>query len=305
MCAGSTNANVSGSYDCATTLASVAINPIPALTGVCTWSLANLSSDPCQFVGSNIAAGNFNVSVTNNGITINFCVVINPLLLPGVANFTVVNPSCLGNDGSITFNAAGFTVLAILWSNGAFGVNTINNLVPGNYTCLALILAPNNATCASTVPFILPAYTPIAVTASAQTDFCDTDGSGPGVGNAFVASTPSGGSGSGFNWQWSGPANIDNPNFQTTNITGGIGCFDVTVSDPLYPWCTATATVQVEPPCGGDYDCNGVINVSDLLYWQSSFTQFAPTIGDLTGCDDITNVLDLLVFIQVYGTFCP
>ncbi len=265
------------------------------------WSQPNQSADPCQFQTLNVPAGNFNVSVTNNGNTLNYCVVVNPLLLPGIPNFTVVNPSCLGNDGSIAFNVGTFNVNNIVWSNGAMMVNTITGLVPGAYFALIEIISPDGNFCGSIFPFNLPAYTPLTVTASVLTDFCANVGP---TGTGTVLSVGSGGSGLDYNFAWNGPATISTPTNETTNITGGIGCFNVTVTDALLPWCTATDAVQLAPPCSADYDCNGVININDLLYFAASYGQFSPTIGDLD-CNAITNINDFLIFSPLFGAFCP
>lgn len=60
------------------------------------------------------------------------------------------------------------------------------------------------------------------------------------------------------------------------------------------------------PPCRGDINNDGVINVSDLTLFLGQFGTSVPpgTGGDLDG-DGLVNVFDLTQFLAVFGQVCP
>jgi|GEM_PF-799069 len=61
---------------------------------------------------------------------------------------------------------------------------------------------------------------------------------------------------------------------------------------------------EVEPACPGDFDHNGVVNVSDLLIFTGAFTcTSACGEPDMDGNGSV-NVADLLFFISQFGTSC-
>lgn len=66
--------------------------------------------------------------------------------------------------------------------------------------------------------------------------------------------------------------------------------------------CSFTVNIVVPDCCPADYNCNGVINIEDLLTFMGAFGTSNPVI-DLTG-DDLVNVSDLLIFIAAFGNPC-
>jgi len=54
--------------------------------------------------------------------------------------------------------------------------------------------------------------------------------------------------------------------------------------------------------CEGDFDNNGVVNITDLLIFISSFSSYNPSI-DMNG-DGFVGVTDLIIFITLLGTSC-
>jgi hypothetical protein len=58
-------------------------------------------------------------------------------------------------------------------------------------------------------------------------------------------------------------------------------------------------------PCTGDFNGDGVINISDLLLFIGNFgCPSSCGVYDLTN-DGPVNVSDLLIFMAAYGTICP
>jgi hypothetical protein len=55
--------------------------------------------------------------------------------------------------------------------------------------------------------------------------------------------------------------------------------------------------------CAGDFDGNGVINVSDLLLFSAYYGCTSNCLGDLDG-NGLVNVIDLLIFNTIFGTSC-
>ncbi|MBL7941304.1 MAG: hypothetical protein JNM00_00970 [Flavobacteriales bacterium] len=87
--------------------------------------------------------------------------------------------------------------------------------------------------------------------------------------------------------------------------SAGIWPITFTVTDEFGNESTCTTTVEVVglPCCDWDFDCNYVINVSDLLAFMVYFGTFGGP-ADFTN-DGAVNISDLLLFMSNYGTFCP
>jgi hypothetical protein len=70
--------------------------------------------------------------------------------------------------------------------------------------------------------------------------------------------------------------------------------------------CTSNVVVIPEPNencCPGDFNCDGVIGVADLLIFVGDFGCLSGCIADLNG-DGITGVGDQLIFLNLFGTIC-
>jgi len=70
--------------------------------------------------------------------------------------------------------------------------------------------------------------------------------------------------------------------------------------------CTSNVVVIPEPNencCPGDFNCDGVIGVADLLIFVADFGCLSGCIADLNG-DGITGVGDQLIFLNLFGTIC-
>ena len=70
--------------------------------------------------------------------------------------------------------------------------------------------------------------------------------------------------------------------------------------------CTSNVAVSLEPNencCPGDFNCDGVIGIADLLILVGDFGCLSGCIADLNG-DGITGVGDQLIFLNLFGTYC-
>lgn len=109
---------------------SINITVLPIATYTYTWSNNAITAN-----NSNIAAGNYSVTITN---TANSCVKDTSFSLsnpnaPTVSGVNATAESCAGGDGAISITATGGTgTLTVTWSNGATG-NSITNLSAGTY----------------------------------------------------------------------------------------------------------------------------------------------------------------------------
>jgi hypothetical protein len=54
----------------------------------------------------------------------------------------------------------------------------------------------------------------------------------------------------------------------------------------------------------GDFDCNGIVNVSDLAYLITSFGCVNSCLADLDN-DGLVGVVDQAVFMSLFGMTCP
>lgn len=99
----------------------------------------------------------------------------------------------------------------------------------------------------------------------------------------------------------------------TDNASGtypeGITEVIFTATDAYGNTATCTTTVEIEVDgipecCFGDFNCDGVISVADLLIL---IPQFGCTAGCTTDLDDdgVVAVSDLIIFNGLYGLICP
>lgn len=96
-------------------------------------------------------------------------------------------------------------------------------------------------------------------------------------------------------------------NFEGTTINNI--SFTSSIGQPFYTTLSGTNagfTQGFQQPgylnCPGDFDNNGVINVTDLLIFNTTFSTINLNT-DMNG-DGFVGVTDLIVFITLIGTFC-
>lgn len=125
-----------------------------------------------------------------------------------------------------------------------------------------------------------------------MTYYADTDGDG--FGNAFVTNNlcaPMAG------WSLNSTDCDDTNNLVYPGAPGTQQNIDNN--------CSGSLEVGEISPCAGDFNGDGVINISDLLLFMANFGCASSCgIFDLTS-DGPVNVGDLLIFMAAYGTVCP
>lgn len=179
---------------------------------------------------SNLAAGTYAVTITDNGFincTIDTTFSLSNSGAPTISSVNITGVDCAGDStGSIAVTATGGTAPYVYaWNNGQVTA-TATNLPGGSYT-LAITDANN---CVVTGSYIVPENAPLIVQMNAQTVDC----ADPNSGGASVSVT--GGSGT-YTYLWSNSATTD-------SITGvPTGQYDVVVTDAL--GCTATADITI------------------------------------------------------------
>ena len=92
-------------------------------------------------------------------------------------------------------------------------------------------------------------------------------------------------------------------------ITSGNILIKSSIGQPFFTTLSATnvgLTQGFHQPdylnCPGDFDNNGVVNVTDLLIFNTTFSTFSLNT-DMNG-DGFIGVTDLILFISSIGTFC-
>ncbi|MBK9335835.1 MAG: gliding motility-associated C-terminal domain-containing protein [Lewinellaceae bacterium] len=199
---------------------------------------------------SNLAAGTYTVTVTNNatGCTDSESATITqpgPLSL----SFSNTNVSCFGgNNGTANASANGGTPgYNFVWSTGFTGP-ALNNLAAGTYT--VTVSDANGCTTAQATTITQPPVLSVAISKLNATCFGGNNGTATATGNG---GTP------GYNFSWSngaaGPV--------ATNLVAG--AYTVTVSDANGCTATQTTTITQPPPLGAgatatDVTCFGGAN---------------------------------------------
>ena len=243
---------------------------------------------------SNVAAGNYSVTVTDAlGCTAVGNVTINTSSSIVVAT-SVVNTSCGENNGFGSASATGGSgSYTFAWSNGTTG-NMISNVASGSYTVTAT--DTNGCTGVATIT-INTSSGPTAAITGVNTSCGENDGS--------ASASATGGSG-GYTYVWStgstGPtiSNLAAGNYSVT-VTDSVGCPDVETvtidasSSPVISFNGMSTT------CGED---NGSASVSATggaggytYLWSTGSTSttisnqaagtYSVTVTDSAGCFDV------------------
>ncbi len=168
---------------------------------------------------SSLAAGTYNVTVSDGSTTVSGSVTIGQPAAALSASTTVTNATCNGaGNGAITTSVnGGTTPYTYAWSNGAV-TKDLTSLAANTYT---LNIADNNG-CTTTASGTVTQPTAIAATGVVVNSNCASGNSGS------ITITPTGGSGS-YTYLWSNNAttkdlvNVAPGNYLVT-ITDGSGC---------------------------------------------------------------------------------
>jgi hypothetical protein len=124
---------------------------------------------------------------------------------------------------------------------------------------------------------------------------------------SLLVACPAWGGCGGGTWSLDGYA--DGVNYGSGNTSGGetlictpCGCTDPTALNyDSYATCEDYNCLYY---CPGDFNYDGQINTTDLLFFLSEFgCNESPCVTDLSG-DGLTNTSDLLVFLSTFGTDC-
>ncbi|MBX7064782.1 MAG: T9SS type A sorting domain-containing protein, partial [Saprospiraceae bacterium] len=260
---------------------------------------------------SNLAAGTYNVTVTDvNGCTKIKTFTVDNLAGPSI-NGTVVNVSCDGgNNGSVSITVSGGTnPYSTVWSNGSVNTFTISNLTAGTYS----VTVTDSKQCTAVQSFTVaqPAVLGVSIT---KTNISCNNGS-----NGSLTANVSGGTPV-YSYKWS--------NGQTTQQIQNLipGTYTVTVTDAHNCTSTASATLTNPPAlvvsfmagktsCYNSADASIILTVSGgtspySYLWENGSTSkdrfnlakgnYSVTITDFAGCTKIENIP---IFSPIQMTF--
>ncbi len=68
--------------------------------------------------------------------------------------------------------------------------------------------------------------------------------------------------------------------------------------------CETTVNVVDGDCCTGDFNCDGLVGVSDLIFFMASYSCQGTCQADLSD-DGVVGAADLLIFMDLFGTVCP
>jgi gliding motility-associated-like protein len=179
---------------------------------------------------TNIAAGNYTVTVTDqHNCTGTLSVTITQPAAP-VLTVNTTNALCFGGNGSATASpTTGTAPFTYAWSAGG----TTATITPpaGNYT----VTVTDVNTCQQTATFTISQPTDITIAETHTNLNCFGDA------NGTITLTPSGGTGPSYTYSW-------NPNVTTTNQAGLLtaGTYTITVTDQNS--CPKTIAVTLTQP---------------------------------------------------------
>ncbi len=218
---------------CGNNNGSITLNVTSAGTAAYAWS-ANASTGNSS-TASNLAAGTYSVTITQNGCTKDTTLTLNSNSTLNVTLTNPVNPTCAGNNGSITANLSGGTApYAVTIDTGGtpFTINvpfaisqTLNNLPAGS---ISVSVTDNGGCTAST-----------SATLTAPTNCCTfTLGAnltqpGCGTANGSIATTTANGSGN-YSYAWSANAAAGN-SANANNLSAAV--YTLTVTDNGFANC--------------------------------------------------------------------
>jgi len=250
---------------------------------------------------SNLAAGTYNVTVTDNkGCTSTSSVTITQPTALAASISSPTHVLCYGgNNGNASVSVTGGTPSYVyLWNNGQ-STSSISNLYAGTYT----VTVTDNNSCTSTASVTITQPTIISITPSSTNVSCN------GGSNGTASVTVSGGT-PGYTYLWlPGGATTSSINSltagtYTVTVTDNNNCTKsnvITISEP--PLMTVTPSV-VDATCGNS---NGQASVSVsggttpyTYHWSNNATtpsissipagNYNVTITDANNCSQIETV---------------
>jgi hypothetical protein len=189
------------------------------------------SNGQTSATATNLAAGNYSVTITSAGCSAQTTVSVNNTNAP-VINQVSSSPQCFGaNTGSIsTIITGGTQPYQYLWSNGGSGTSQ-TGLPAGNYTFIVI----DNVGCQANIAVTLTQPNPINIALSATPTSCS------GAPQGAVNSTVSGGT-QPYLYSWSNGSGGTSIN----NLSAGN--YELSITDAN--GCAADASVQVINPDG-------------------------------------------------------
>ena len=187
-----------------------------------------------------LTAGTYTITVVDvNGCT-GFITktIIQPTQL--IVNINNVQSSCYGTStGSINLSVSGGSPsYSYLWSGPNSYSSTqlnISNLATGNYT----LTVTDNKGCTSIKNVFVPSYNQVIINSIVTNIACKGELSGA------INITVSGGSGSGFNYLWTGPLGYSSTTEDLNNL--GTGNYNLSVTDAA-SGCIVTGSYVITQP---------------------------------------------------------
>ncbi len=245
---------------------------------------------------SNLAAGNYTVTVTDSsGCTDTAAVVIGTSTSP-MAAISATDTTCGEDNGSATASAtSGSGGYSYAWSNGE-NMATISNLSPGTYT----VTITDSESCTDVETIDILDSPELVVAISVTNTSC-------GENNGFIQLEAVNGSG-GYTYAWSnGVTTALNDNLAAGNygytVTDNADCLVIGTLDILGSSSPLLAVTTTDTTCGendGTAEASVTGGVSPYTYeWSNGFSSssidnliagnYGVTVTDLLGCTDEFN----------------
>ncbi len=227
---------------CGASNGAINVTPLPAGSYSYLWSNGATTQNL-----SNIPAGNYCVTITDTGTpacTFDTCIALNSNSTLAVSFTNPVNPTCAGNDGSITFNLAGGTApYNVTVDTGGAPITFPPLPFPVSQSIPGLPAGTVNVTVTDAQGCIATATATLTAPANCCTFTVSSSEVQPNCGqtNGSISLTSTNGSGN-YSYNWTGG--------QTTSaITNlGAGTYSVTITDSAYPNCFIDTSFSLSNP---------------------------------------------------------
>jgi gliding motility-associated-like protein len=198
--------------------------------GTPAYSYSWVPSGGSMATASNLAAGNYSVTVTDS----KGCFVVTPVTItqpPALqAQVSGTNITCNGANngiGNLSYNG-GTAPYSVLWYPGLFNTSTVSNLTPGTHT----VEVSDNLGCKTSVTLNITQPSPLIAAVTTTNSNCTQ-------ANGSSCVSASGGAG-GFTYQWNA-----NPSMTLSCINNMVaGVYSITVTDANNCQATALAAIN-------------------------------------------------------------